>query len=265
MSKQYNIRWTPADEEALRKAVRNYNDKIDRVAKKNPKEKSALPKKTSVKQMKELVGTRADLKREINSLKRFSKRGAEEVITAPGNKYNLKLTKWQKEEMTRRAGVVNRRRKQRLKEISEQEVKHRGKKTGYTKGELGMGSYDENSLKPINAFTPSMTRNDLDDKSRILQKESQSNYWSKREDLHKENYIKSIEENLGSSSDVKEIVNTIKRMDYEQFRKIFESENALMEHSYPLNDEQREEEIRFLKSVWLPHKITVKRRKKEDE
>lgn len=264
MSRQYNIRWTPDDEKELKRIVKNFNAKITRLEKKNPKEKGALPERESVKHLKQLISTRADLKRELNSLKRFSQKGAEEIITAPDNKYNLKLTKWQKEEMTRRAGVVNRRRKQRLKEISEEEVMHRGKKLGYKKGELGMGSYDENSLKPINAFTPSMNRADLKAKSDVLKRESQSNYWKKREDLHKANYIKSLEENLGGGSDVKQIIRQIEGMSYDQFRKIFESENAIMEHSYPLDDEQRKEEIEFLKSVWMPKKITVKRRKQKE-
>jgi hypothetical protein len=49
MSKRYNIKWTQADEQELKKAVKNFNAKIDYHAKKDPKNKSALPEKITVK------------------------------------------------------------------------------------------------------------------------------------------------------------------------------------------------------------------------
>ena len=87
MSKQYNIRWKQDDNQELRKAVKNFNAKISRLEKKDPQNKEALPEKITVKQIKELISTRQDLKRELNALQRFSKRGAEKIIEIPDTDY----------------------------------------------------------------------------------------------------------------------------------------------------------------------------------
>ena len=74
MRKQYNIKWNESDGAELRRTVKNFNAKISRLQKKyndDPKKLSALPEKVSVKQIKDLVATRQDLKRELNSLQRF--------------------------------------------------------------------------------------------------------------------------------------------------------------------------------------------------
>ena len=159
MSKQHKIRWRESDTKELARVVKNYNAKIRRLKNKDPqKYKNTLPQfydsktdsyteKLSVGQLKEIINTRQDLQREINSLKRFTKRGSEELVTVPDNDYNLQLTKWQKTEMTRRVAVINRRRKKRLEEIQETEMTSRGEKLGYTRGQLGMGKQQEVELR----------------------------------------------------------------------------------------------------------------------
>lgn len=253
MAKQYNIRWQQDDVEQLKKAVKNFNAKIRRLEKKYPKDKNALPEKISVRQMKELIETRQDLKRELNSLARFTKRGSEEFVNVPGNEYNLKITKWQKQEMTRRVGVINRKRKQRLKEIQDIDLTSRGQKLGYKKGQIGMGKAEEVSLKPMNAFTPKMERKDLHFKFKNILKESQSSYWNKRDLILKNNYIKSLEENF-NPEDIKEIVKKIDKMDYKQFKKIFDAEGGNFELSYPPDQESYNAYLEGLKAIWIPNK-----------
>ena len=107
MSKQNRINWRDSDKQELKRAVKNFNAKIKRLEKKNPSNKNVLPEKVSVAQMQELINTRQDLNREINALKRFTKRGAEEIVDVPGTDYNLKITKWQRTEMNRRAAIIN--------------------------------------------------------------------------------------------------------------------------------------------------------------
>ena len=261
MSKRYNIRWRPDDNEQLRKAVKNFNAKISRLERKDPKNKAALPDRVSVKQLKEMIDTRQDLNRELNALKRFSKRGSEQIIDAPENKYNLKMTKWQKEEMTRRTAVVNRRRKQKLKEVSDIQLKSRGEKLGYTKGQFGMGKADEVSLSPIRAFTPSMNRQDLKRKYNMLVKESRDWYWEERDIRLKRNYIQSLESNF-NPADIKDVVDEIEMMDTKTFRSIFEAEGGNFELSYPPDDETYRSYLEGIKSIWKPNKAPKKTAKK---
>ena len=253
MSKPYNIRWKSSDNAELRRAVKNFNAKISRLEKKNPQEKAALPERVTVKQLKSLISTRQDLNREINALKRFSKRGAEDIIIAPDNKYNLKITKWQRDEMNRRAAVINRKRKKRLDEVAGIELESRGEKLGYTKGAIGMGKAEEVSLQPIRAFTPGMSRQDLQRKFATIQKESQTNYWHERELRMKANYIKSLEENF-NPADIEDVVEAIDNMDFREFRKIFEAEGGNFELSYPPDAESYQAHLSALKAIYAPNK-----------
>ncbi len=118
MSGKYKIRWQKSDSEELNRAVKNFNAKITRIEKKNPELKNALPEKVSAKQLKELINTRQDLKRELNALKRFTDKnnrigktedGSYEGITIFGD-YKTKITKWQEKEINRRLTNINRRR-----------------------------------------------------------------------------------------------------------------------------------------------------------
>lgn len=253
MSKPYNIRWNPSDDAELRRVVKNFNAKISRLQKKNPQEAAALPERVTVKQLKTMISTRQDLNRELNALRRFSKRGAEQIITAPDNKYNLKITKWQKEEMNRRAGIINRKRKIRLDQVAGIELESRGEKLGYTKGAIGMGKAEEIELSPIRAFTPAMSRKDLTKKYSMMLKESQSSYWHDRELRMKENYIKSLESNF-NPADIKDIVDEIDAMDFREFRKIFEAEGGNFELSYPPDAESYQAHLSALFAIWKPKK-----------
>ena len=253
MSKHYNIRWKPDDQQELRRVVKNFNAKISRLEKKDPQNASALPERVTVKQMKDLISTRQDLNRELNSLRRFSKRGAEDLVVAPENKYNLKFTKWQKEEMNRRVAVINRKRKRKLKEFSEIQLTSRGEKLGYTKGAIGMGKAEEVSLTPIRAFTPAMSRKDLKKKFSMVVKESQSIYWDEKELRMRENYIRALETNF-NPNDIKDVVEKIQEMDHKEFRSIFESEGGSFEIIYPPDAEAYQQHLTQLKSIWTPNK-----------
>lgn len=253
MSKQYKIRWREADEQELVKAVRNFNAKLKRIEKKNPEMKNALPDRITVRQMKELVNTRQDLKREINALRRFSKRGAETLVDVPNSYYNLQITKWQKTEMSRRIGIINRKRKKKQEDIADLDMTSRGQALGYKRGTFGMGTLDENKLKPMNAFTPKMTRNDLKKKFEAILVESQSTYWSTRDVILKDNYISTLAANF-NTNEISDVIKAIYDMDMKEFRKIFEAEGGTFDFAYPLNEAQKKAYLTALKSTWLPIK-----------
>ena len=248
MSKLYNIRWTDADNKELRRVVKNYNAKITRLEKKADKIiststdsdaikdartlKNALPDKASVKDIKKLIATRNDLKRELNSLKRFSKKGSESLVVAPGNEYNTKILKWQRTEMNRRASIINRKRVARREQIENIEMKAGGENLGYTLSQIGMGSIAKNELRPINSFTPFMTRTDMKKKFDVLKNESSDLYWHNKEISLKENYIKEIEKNF-NSEDITAVRDVINDMDFEDFYSVYLSDGASFENVYP--------------------------------
>lgn len=251
MSKQSKIRWKQSDEEKLRKTVRNFNAKIRRLEKKDPKNKAALPEKISVKDLKEVIHTRADLNRELNSLKRFSKRGSETLVVAPESDYNVLITKWQKQEINRRVGMINRKREERRKMIADIEMQQKGKDLGYKKGDFGMGKLSDRELMPMNKFTPKSTHASIKAKWKSVMKESSNMYWEWRDDLHKQNYIKSLTENF-NENDVKDVIKAIEDMDYNEFRKVFEANGGNFELSYPPDEEQYYSYLSEIKTIWTP-------------
>lgn len=273
MSKQYNIRWKQSDNELIRKTVKNFNAKITRLENKYDKlisketdrerkqmlinEKNAMPKRTSAKQIKELVNTRQDFKREVNALKRFSKRGAEEIVTVPGNKYNLKSTKWQINEMSRRTGYINRKRKERYQDVYDTALKYREQDLGYTQGQLGMGTVDENQLKPLNAFTPSMTRTQLNKKYALIMEESQSKYWDIQDFMMRENFKEALLTTF-RERDIKGVLKAIDDMDFEDFYAKFKAQVGKFEDVYFPDDDQYEQYLELVKATWIPEKPTKK-------
>lgn len=263
MSKQYNIRWKQSDSEELNRAVRNFNAKIDRLAKKNPKEKEALPERASVRELKKIIVSRNDLNRELRALRAFSKKGAEELVDVPGSDYNLKITKWQKTQMLRRATQISKVRDKVRQEIADLDMTRAGKSLGYSRGDFGMGKASELSLRPVKAFTPKMTRTDLKKKYKGLQKESQSTYWAKRDELLRDNIKKAIRDNF-REEDIEEVLEAIDKMSPNQLRKIFEAEGGNMEFAYPPDEEQYQAYLSELKATWTPNNPITKKRKLEN-
>lgn len=250
---EYRYNWREDDEKAISQAVKGFNAKIAKISKADPKNAAALPEKMTVKQLKRNISSRQDLRKTLKALERFSKEGAEELVEIPGNNYNLKLTKWQKEEMERSAARVNKERGKRREELADVDLTSRGKKLGYKKGQIGMGRAEERALDPVEPFTKSMSRADLQRKMRQLWKEDKSGYWKARDELMRKNYIQALEENF-NTKDIQDVIDTIEEMDFQEFRKVFEAEGGDFESMYPPDDEQYQGYLSSLKSTWLPQK-----------
>ena len=252
MSKYHKIRWTEQDTKEISRVVKNFNSKITRLAKKNPEIANILPEKVSSKQLKEIINTRQDLHRELNSLKRFSKKGAEKIVTIPDTEYDLKTTKWQKVEMNRRVGIINRRRKERLERLQEVEMTSRGKSLGYTRGQLGMGKATEVALQPLTAFFRTMGNTDLKKRWQSILVQSQSDYFTKRDYQLRNNYVKALVKSFNENN-ISDIIEAIENMDIKDFLNKFEEEGGTFEMAYPGKELEHEYET-ALRSIWIPNK-----------
>lgn len=249
MSKYHKINWRESDTKELARVVKNFNSKINRLVKSNPEIANILPEKVSTSALKSVINTRQDLKRELNALKRFSKRGSEVIVDVPGNDYNLQITKWQRTEMNRRVGIINRKRKARLEKISNLEATSRGEELGYTRSAIGMGRATEVSLSPMNAFTRRMNQRDLKMKWNAILRESQSDYFTQKDFRLRNNYIKALEQNF-NVNDIQDVIDKINKMDINDFLEIFEQEGGTLELAYPPNREQYEGYVNALRTTW---------------
>lgn len=264
MSKQYNIKWREQDEKELRRVVRNFNDKLRRLVKENPENQNILPQfwneqtqqfesRVTIQNLKELIQTRADYNRQLNMLKRFGRRGAEEIIEAPTNEYGARTTKWQKYEMARMAQIVNRRRRERLENLENVKMLDSYGELGYTLGQrFGMGLASKNSLNPIKTFTASQTQADLKQKVRALMRESASNYAKDRDLMLKENFINELRKNY-NEADISDVIERIRSMDDDLFVLKFEARGDKFELAYPPDRGSDEywNYVSELKGYWL--------------
>lgn len=262
MSKQSKIKWREEDTKELARVVKNFNAKLNRLIKKNPENSNILPSfynektkefenRISLEQLKGMISTRQDLNRELNALKRFSKRGAEMIVDAPDNDYGSRTTKWQRTEMNRRIGVINRRRKNRLDTLNEVEMANASGKLGYTVGQVAMGSASKNALNPMKSFTPGMNQNDIKWKFRAIMNESRSEYFNEKDERLRQNYIRSLEENY-RGGDITGVVNVINGMDINEFLLKFEAKGDAFEFSYPPDEDQYQAYLSELRSYWTP-------------
>lgn len=268
MSKFYNIKWRTNDETEARRVLKNFNAKVRREIAKNPSNKSALPQffnektgewenRLTYENFKSMIGTRADFNRELNSLKRFSKRGAEQIVNIPGNYNDARTTRWQAQEMTRRSAIINQKREVRREKKSALETIDTLGKTGFTYGQAyAMGLISDNDLKPTTAYTKGMRQEDVKHKYRSLQIGTQQQYYNKKDLQLKENFIKGLKETW-SEDEVKEIVAKIRAMDLEEFITRFDRKagNAMLDIYFP-DEDSRSDYLTELKNYWLGNMIT---------
>lgn len=242
--------------------ARNFNSKLQRLVKENPANKNIYPQfynpntdqfesKISVDVLKDSIQTRADFNRNLNMLKRFSKRGAENIIEAPGNEYGSKTTAWQVQETGRLVGLVNRKRQERLERLNVIEMANSQGKLGYTVGQMfGMGLASKNKLSPTRGYTPSQSQADIRYKFRALLNESRTRYHRDRDEFLKETYIKTLEENY-NPNDIKDVASKIRRMDPDLFILKFEAKGDAFEFAYPPNAEDYQSYLSELKGYWI--------------
>jgi hypothetical protein len=251
MPKQYNIRWSENDLNELKRSVKNFNAKVKRLEAKYKNSDVILPERMSVKELKKIVTTRRDLQRELKSLQSFTERGSEQIVDIPNTNNNIQMTKWQREEMSRRAKMINDKRYYRRQKLESQPLSNKGKPLGYTRGDIGMGKVEANQLKPTKAFTKGMDKYSVAEKMKHLLKESQSDYWKKRDILMRENYIDALEDNF-NPKDIKDIVKKIREMDINKFKETLLSDPEDFNTAYPMNDEEYQAYLTHLRSMWTP-------------
>lgn len=115
MAKQSLIKWTKEDERELKKTIQKFNKKVNRLEQKVDDE-SYLPDLVDYTETKKLITTRQELNRVLNSLNRFSKRGAEKQVELPSG---IEISKWEKKELQYLKANATRKINKRIRELEE--------------------------------------------------------------------------------------------------------------------------------------------------
>ena len=131
--KQYNIRWKQSDVDELQRLINNFNNKLYRMEKSGKSENLIMPERVKKSEITARITTRQDLQRELKSLERFTKRGAEKPVKTKESA----RTKWEIDEFRRKQNRINRQKRARREELGEKEVTTRGRSTGVKRKEMG--------------------------------------------------------------------------------------------------------------------------------
>lgn len=195
MPKRYNIKWRDSDRKALATAVRKFNAKRTRLLKQVPELEDFLPKKASVKDIKDSIRTRRDFNNELKSLERFLVKGAEKPIVT---KEGVKTTQYQKREIQIKVNAINARKRAELKKAAPSTEKGT------------MGTIRENNLLPKNADINKVRKSDWAKYVESVEKQSKDSYSDERIERYKENYLKGLETAFGEKGNrIKQLVSQL--------------------------------------------------------
>ena len=122
------MKLTPRQSKELSRVVRNFNAKVTRLTKKGGE---LIPSKVSVRQLKNSLANknRQDFHRELNRLKRFTRRGSEELVTVG----DREVTRWERREVAIAVSTAKRAIRRQLKNLNIP-VENLGKPVGFTRG-----------------------------------------------------------------------------------------------------------------------------------
>lgn len=219
------IRYDKKIEKEINKVIRNFNQKIRRLEK---EEKKLLPKTITKKEIKENVYNRNELRRKLNELKRFSKRGAEEIVTL---KSGEKTTKYELENIKRESARIKRNISKEIKNLEKKNVRIFGKEQAATFSEMG-DTYYLNLQAQRRALEKNINKLKKDELQRyknLIKKISQNREYMN--EIFKESYLKMLTE-LGyyfeiDNRKLEKIKEKIMTLNVQKFLKLFNEDKAI--------------------------------------
>lgn len=177
------IRYDKKLNQEINRTIKNFNQKIARLEK---EQKDLLPSKITKKSLKSTVYTRSELQRKLKELQRFSKRGAEDIITTSGG---VRLTKYELNEIKRENARVKRNITREINRLKTEKPKIFGKKQTSTFSEMG----DQDFLnlvarrKALEKDVNKLTREEFERFTKLVEKTGKNQQYMNN--IFKENYF----------------------------------------------------------------------------
>lgn len=220
------IRYDKKLNQEINRVIKNFNQKISRLEKEE--RGLLLPSKISKKQLKQEVYTRAELKRKLKELQRFSKRGVEETITT---RTGIKLSKYEFEELKRESARVKRNVSREISKLGKEKVKIAGKEQVATLAQ--MGSRDYLNLiarrKALEKDIGMLTKEEYERYRKLVEKTGKTKQYMNT--VFKQNYFDMLSD-LGyyfgyDNNKLEEIKNKLMKLNPKQFLRIFNTDRAI--------------------------------------
>lgn len=211
MARKPIIRWRKGDAEKLDKEIKRFNAKVNRTKKKHPDLAEFLPetikKEEKARLLKEIKSApRSEFKKQLNSLSRFSEKGAEKTVTS---KTGNVVTKWEKKEVSLKVAQINRERTKERTVAENLDVTTQGKSIGFKRGQMGSERMNELKPKPFN-FDKIKGGKEWEKYKETVNKQTSYDAKTRRLEDYKSNYIKGLKGAFGDyASDIIEIVESL--------------------------------------------------------
>ena len=180
------IRYDKKLNQEINRTIKNFNQKIARLEKEG---KELLPSKITKKELKEESITRNDLRKKLQELQRFSKRGAEDIIeTSTG----VRITKYEYNELKREATNIKRKLTMEIKHYGDIKPRVAGIPQSATYKEMGDDEYLnlKTKRKALDKDIKFLNKNELDIYKKLVRKTARN--ISKRNGIFKENYLEML-------------------------------------------------------------------------
>lgn len=243
MQRKSKIRWKQSDVISLERELKKFNAKIKHTVKNHPDIADIQPKPMTKKQFIENIYSRADFARELNSIKRYERKGSEKPITS---KTGNKVSKWQKSEIGLKVKLLNQKRERELKEMNNIDVTSQGVPLELKRGEM--------HSERMNALKPKKFNFDKIDKGtewklfvESVEKQVTDKYDKDKMERFKQNYIKGLQGQFNSQAD--EIVKMIQKLSPEiVVNTFFGEQEATIDFLYDKFEEDARLEI--IKDIW---------------
>lgn len=205
----------------IARVVKNFNQKVKRLESKGIKN---VPKKISVKDVKENVYNRNDLRRELNRIKRFSRRGAEDVVMINGNP----ISRWEIRETGIQVATTKRAITRRLKGYGFQKIN----------GKFNVGRYASDDVKTLvtqykslNTKTILSQKYSSDRKRRVEQAKKYSYRYSNQALFNLRESLKQMINLLGVSTEDKDfkekLLKKLNQVNLNEFKKLYYADELI--------------------------------------
>lgn len=231
------IRYDKKLNKEINRVIRNYNQKIGRIEKYEEQWLYKLPNKISKKTLKQNVYTRTELRRKLNELKRFSERGAENIVQTSGGYI---LSRYELENLKREKARVKRNISREITRLEKEKPMVFGKVQSKTFAQMGDTYYLNLKAKrqALEKNIQKLKREDFKKYEELVYKVGRSQEY--QTSLFRENYKKMLTD-LAYYTDydkekLKKLESKLNKLSNRQFYKLFQNEKAIksITEYYPL-------------------------------
>jgi hypothetical protein len=235
-----SMRWRKKDESTLRKKVKNYNSKINRLKKKGYDE-TLLPEKLNFKELRENLNDRRLFNNQVKIMDAMTKRGSEQTVKSDRG---LVLPKFTIEEVKIKLSDINRERRKRKKEYEGKGFTDRNKKIPNT--EQVKNSMNTKELKNKYFKFKNKSKNDFEMFKRTLNEYGDT--VGQRNKDYRRNYYYSIFSNYTKEQSA-DIINVLEQLDNNTLvDKYYTDRNMDIKYNYEKSNNDKR--FKVLKDAW---------------